>query len=206
LKKAIQAGSSAVLLPIFAITTLTVGLFEAVEAKEQPVTDLPPITVIANKSTNVSTKETAGREWHDNVDPTVVREKDGSYTVSSTTNAYNLKRLLTSLGGPKLNIDLHYASGSVSMTAEGNLTMSVLLESLKYLNEGGTIYLMPTMGSVTQKSKQLMNRRLEVLKNVFERTPEVKLKVMPAKVFRVGEKPLARSDTWRVQICLVGTN
>ncbi|MBL4670957.1 MAG: hypothetical protein JKX81_01755 [Arenicella sp.] len=162
--------------------------------------ELPSMTVYASKNSDDTYTQISEIAWVDANDPTIIAQKDGSYSPSSATNSYSLNMLLLSLGGPKINIDLGYAAGSASMTADGTRTVTKLLESLKYLNEGDILEVTPTLEASNQANKRLMQRRLEELSRVLSWISKLEFKIKPVKILRQSNVNAASSKTWRIQI------
>ena len=158
------------------------------------------MTVYAFKNSDNTYTQMSEIAWVDSNDPTIIAEKDGSYSPSSVTNSYSLNMLLLSLGRPKINIDLGYAPGSTSMTADGALTATKLLESFKYLNEGDVLEITPTLEASNQANKQLMKRRLEELSRFLSRNLNAEFKFKPVKILKESNVNAASSKTWRIQI------
>ena len=177
---------------------LPVGLLQA---DEQESLVLPSMTVFANKKSDNTFTQRSEVAWVDANDPTIVHESDGTYTAKSTTNSYSLKTLLAALGSPTVNVDLNYASNSVSLTADGNRMLGTLVESFDYLSsDGAVVKLTPTLGTSEKASKKIMLRRLEVLVNTLATSTQVKLKVMPAKLLSGGTEKHRLSEAWRIHI------
>jgi len=162
--------------------------------------ELPSMTVSARKNADNTYTQMSEIEWVDVNDRTIVAQIDGSYSPSSMTNSYSLNQLLLSLGRPKINIDLAYAAGSTSMTADGNLTVKKLLESVKYLNEGDILEITPTLEATNQANKQLMQRRLDELSGFLSRSLNVRFIFKPVKVLSQSGVNAASSKMWRIQI------
>jgi hypothetical protein len=162
--------------------------------------ELPSMTVYASKNSDDTYTQMSEVAWVDTNDPTIVAQKDGSYSPSSATNSYSLNLLLLSLGRPKINIDLGYAAGSASMTADGKQTVTKLLESFKYLNEGDVLEITPTLEASNQANKQLMERRFEELSRVLSRRSKVEFRFKPVKILRQSSVNAASSKMWRIQI------
>jgi hypothetical protein len=162
--------------------------------------ELPSMTVYASKNSDDTYTQMSEVAWVDTNDPSIVVQKDGSYSPSSVTDSYSLNVLLLSLGRPKINIDLGYAAGSASMTADGNLTLTKLLESFEYLNEGDILEITPTLEASNQANKQLMQRRLEELSSAMSRSSNVEFKLKPVKVLRQSSVNAASSKMWRIEI------
>jgi hypothetical protein len=178
----------------------TVGSIDDAIADPKGSTELPQMIVFASKNSDNTYTQISEVEWHDGNDVSIVAEKNGSYSPSSTTNSYSLNSLLGSLGRPIVNIDLGYASGSSSMTAEGTLTLKNLLEAFRYLEDGVSLELTPTLAASTGASKVLMQRRLEELLKALSRSSMVNLKIKQVAVQRRADKNHSRSDRWRIQI------
>ncbi len=174
--------------------------YENVLAEQQSGAVLPPMTVFGIRNSDNTFSQKSEVAWHDDNDPTIVRQTDGSYTAKSTTNPFNLTSLLASLGQPTLNIDLAYAPNSASMTAEGNLMLNTLLESFKYLSEDSSLQLTPTIAGSEQSSRRIMQRRLEVLSKTLAMNAQVDIKLLPAKVVAIKAPKLGGFETWRIQI------
>jgi hypothetical protein len=158
------------------------------------------MTVYASKNSDNTYTQMSEIAWVDANDPTIVAQKDGSYSPSAVTNSYSVNLLLMSLGRPKINIDLGYAAGSASMTADGTLTVTKLLESTKYLNEGDILEITPTLEASNQGNKQLMQRRLEELSRVLSRSSNAEFKFKPVKILRQSSVNAASSKLWRIQV------
>lgn len=169
-------------------------------AQEQAIVEIPSMTVFGIKKPDNSFTQFSEVEWHPSNDPTIVGEKDGSYTANSTTNSYSLKNLLEALGRPTVNIDLAYARNSVSMTAEGSLMLDTLHHAFRYLDNDITLELTPTVSGSDASSQKMTQRRLEVLLKSVERAANVSIKVLPAKVAKHQQKQPSSLDLWRVRI------
>jgi hypothetical protein len=164
---------------IFCCSAFYCLLITQVNAEDKSSIELPSMTVFAVKNADNTFSEMSEVEWLDSNDLTIVPQNDGSYSPSSTTNSYSLNMLLASLGRPKVNIDFGYAAGSTSMTAEGALTITNLLESFKYLSSGAVLELTPTFEPSNRASKQLMQRRLEELSSTLARRSHVDFRIKP---------------------------
>lgn len=171
-----------------------------VMAQAEATIELPPITVFAKKQADNSYVQTVAVAWQDANDPTIVRQKDDTYTASSTTNSYSIMAFLASDGRPALNIDIAYATNSVSMTAEGSSIVTTLIEGLAYFDQGVSLELTPFFNNAERASRIAMQRRLEILRKSLERNERVKLKIVPPKNVASGAKAATQSDVWRVQI------
>jgi hypothetical protein len=185
---------------IFCYSVFYVFMVGNANADDNGDINLPAMTVFAIKNADNTFKEISEVEWLDTNDLTIVVQKDGSYSPSSTTNSYSLNMLLASLGRPTVNIDLSYAAGSTSMTAEGALTIKNLIESFKYLGAEATLELTPTFEASNRVSKQLMQRRLEELKSTLARNSQVDFKIRPAKILRLTGVYAASVELWRIQL------
>ena len=179
-----------------AITSLLLGFSVSLQAEEARV--LAGITVIASSNADNTFTQRGEVKWQKNDDPTIKKERDGTYTAGDTTNSYSLKSLLVSLGSPAVNIDLSYARNSVSMTADGRAILKTLQESLEHLEEGTTIRL-ALINKPHQIGKDVTKRRAEILRNTLSNNPNIKLKLAPNKRFS-GKAPKSASDLWRIQI------
>ena len=169
-------------------------------ADEPSVLVLPPMTVFGTKNADDTYTQTSEIAWHDANDPSIIAEGDGSYTARPTTKSYSLKTLLASLGRPRVNIDFTYAANSISMTAAGKLTLSTLLEALAYLDGDVVLEVTPGSSGQASSSNQLMKRRLDALKTIFERKTTLGFKIKSPKSLAGGKTTNDRSTTWRVQL------
>jgi len=169
-------------------------------ANQKPVIELPPITVFATKGEGDTYTQTSEVAWDASNDLSISPEKDGSYTISSTTNSYNINTLLSSLGKPKVNVDFGYAANSVSMNAAGKSTLSALLDAFNYLDQDVTLEITPTIDPVGKNNAALMKRRLDVLRKVIERSSSIDFKVGSIKTLGNSEKIGKPSQVWRIQV------
>lgn len=184
-----------VILPLAVFLFKPLAVIKPVAANDGAIVELPPIVVVAKRQGDSSTQA-----WQNANDPTIVLENDGSYTANSMTNSYSIMAFLASPGNPRLNIDIGYAENSVAMTAQGNLMVKTLVEGLAYFDEGVSIELLPIIENPTKNGKQMMQRRLDMLRKTIEQNKRISLNIMPSKTVVAGSRRLAQMDLWRIQI------
>ena len=169
-------------------------------SESETIVVLPSITVIGIQKSDNTFTQVSEVEWDESNDRSVVKERDGSFTAKSTTNPYNLKSLIVSLGSPLVNLDIRYAKRSSSMTADGRLVFNKLVEALEYLDEGTRLELIPTRDASSKSNDALMQRRLDELLRLISSKNNIGVEVKPSQINRtLPESTVGTSDLWRIK-------
>lgn len=166
---------------------------------EKALRVLPPMTVFVTRRPDKTVVQRSEVEWHLSNDPTIIIESDGTYTAGDTTKPYSLKSLIESTGSPAVNLNISYAKNSISMTADGRLVLSTLIEALDHLDEGTTIQLTP-INSPVQESKSITQRRVNSLRDILQRSKGINLKIMPSKTLKTTTPKSKQTNYWRIRI------
>ena len=182
---------------VLVICFITSPLLLASESEGSVV--LPSITVFGIKKSDDTFVQVSEVEWGEFDDKSVTKENDGSYTARSTTNAYDLKSLIVSLGSPIVNIDISYAKRSSSMTADGRLIFNNLVEALRHLDDGTRLEITPTRDN--SNTKDIMQRRLDELLRLISDRHDIAVVVKPSLSNQAYQPSSSgRSDLWRIKL------